>query len=83
MRYTVQYSDLASQETVSKALADCKKWLGSAQFKNVCKILQADNGRTPTSLVRFGLMMQGIEGYPATVLMDTYWTRQRNLFDAE
>jgi len=83
MRYTVQYSDLASQETANKALADCKKWLGSARFKNVCKILQADNGRTSASLVRFGLMMQGIEGYPATVLMDTYWTRQRDLFDAE
>lgn len=83
MRYTVQYSDLASQETVNKALADCKKWLGNAQFKNVCKILQADNGRTSASLVRFGLSLQGIEGYPATALMDTYWTRQRNLFDAE
>ena len=83
MRYTVKYGDLGSQETVNKALADCKKWLGNAQFKNVCKILQADNGRTSASLVRFGLMMQGIEGYPATVLMDTYWTRQRNLFDAE
>jgi len=83
MRYTIQYSDLASQETAKKALADCKQWLGSAQFKNVCAILMADNGRTSASLVRFGLMMQGIEGYPATVLMDTYWTRQRDLFDAK
>ena len=83
MRYTVRYSDLASQETVNKALADCKKWLGNAQFKNVCKILQADNGRTSASLIRFGLMMQGIEGYPAKVMMDTHWTRQRDLFDAE
>jgi len=83
MSYEIQYSDLGSQETVKKALADCKQWLGNAQFKNVCKILQADNGRTSASLVRFGLMMQGIEGYPAKVMMDMHWTRQRDLFDAE
>ena len=83
MSYEIEYSDLESPQTIQKAVDDCKQWLGSAQFKKVCKILQADNGRTSASLVRFGLSLQGIQGYPATVLMDTYWTRQRDLFDAK
>ena len=83
MSYEIEYSDLESPQTIQKALDDCEQWLGSVQFKKVCEILQADNGRTSASLVRFGLSLQGIRGYPATVLMDTYWTRQRDLFDAK
>lgn len=83
MSYEIEYNDLESPQTIQKALDDCEQWLGSVQFKKVCEILQADNGRTSASLVRFGLMMLGIQGYPAKAMMDTYWTRQRDLSDAK
>jgi len=81
MSYEIEYSDLVSPETIQKALDDCKNWLGKDQYKKVCKILQADNGQTPRHLVRLGLMMQGIQGYPAEAMIDTYWSPQRDLFD--
>ena len=80
MSYEIHYSDCKSPETIQKALDDCKRWLGAKQYKKVCKILEADNGQTPRNLVRVGLMMQGIEGYPAEVMIDTYWNQQRELF---
>ena len=73
MSYEIKYENLDSPETIQKALDDCKQWLGNAQFKKVCKILQADNGQSSANLVRIGLMMQGIQGYPAKAMMDTYW----------
>ena len=83
MHYNVQYGDLGSQETVKKALADCKGWMGARRFKKLCASLAEDRGRSHPRMVRIGLSIVGIQGYPATVLMDTYWTRQRDLFDAE
>lgn len=76
MSYEIEYSDTTSPATVQKALDDCKKWLGKAQFKKVCEILQADHGQTPRDVVRFGLMLQGIQGYPAEVMINEYWSPQ-------
>jgi hypothetical protein len=76
MSYEIEYSDLESPATVQQALNDCKQWLGKAQFKKVSEILRADQGRTPRHLVRFGLMMQGIQGYPAEAMIDKYWSPQ-------
>jgi len=81
MSYEIEYSDLVSPETIQKALDDCKNWLGKTQYKKVCDILEANRGQTPRHLVRLGLMMQGIQGYPAEVMIDTYWSAQRDLFD--
>lgn len=75
MSYEIKYENLDSPETIQKALDDCKQWLGNAQFKKVCEILQADNGQSSANLVRIGLMMQGIQGYPAKAMMDTYWKK--------
>ena len=79
MSYEIQYSNTESAETVKKALNDCKDWLGKAQYKKVCDILKADHGQTSPNLIRIGLMMQGIQGYPAQAMIDTYWSPQRRL----
>jgi hypothetical protein len=79
MSYEIEYSNTASAETVKKALDDCKDWLGKARYKKVCDILKTDHGQTPPNLIRIGLMMQGIQGYPAQALIDTYWSPQRRL----
>jgi len=75
MSYEITYSDLESPETIQKALDDCKQWLGNAQFKKVCKILKGDAGQSPEHIVRLGLAMQGIQGYPAKAMMDTFWKK--------
>jgi len=80
MSYEIEYDDLQSPETIQRALEDCKEWLGAKQYKKVCKILADDKGRTPMSLIVLGLMMQGIQGYPAKAMIDTYWNPQRELF---
>ena len=79
MSYEIEYSNTESAETAKKALNDCKDWLGKARYKKVCDILKADHGQTPTHLIRVGLMMQGIQGYPAQAMIDTYWSPQMQL----
>ena len=75
MSYEIAYDDIESSETIQKALDDCKQWLCNAQFKKVCKILKEDAGRSPEHLVRLGLAMQGIQGYPATAMMNRFWAK--------
>jgi hypothetical protein len=79
MSYEIEYSDTKSPDTIKKALNDCKDWLGKARYKKVCDILKADHGQTSPNLIRLGLMMQGIQGYPAQALIDTYWSPQMRL----
>jgi len=79
MSYEIEYSNIGSEETIKVALKDCKQWLGNARYKKVCDILKTDHGQTSPSLIRMGLMMQGIQGYPAQAMIDTYWSPQRRL----
>ena len=79
MSYEIQYNNIGSEETIKKALDDCKDWLGKARYKKVCDILKADHGQTSPNLIRMGLMMQGIQGYPAQAMIDTYWSPQMRL----
>jgi hypothetical protein len=81
MSYEIEYNDLESPETIQRALNDCKDWLGADQYARISMILIEDKGRTSRNLIRMGLMMQGIEGYPAKVMIDTYWSPQRELFE--
>ena len=83
MSYEIEYSDLTTEATKAKALKDCKEWLGTRKFILIAKALKADNGRTS----KLGLRMQlaiycGIQGYPATAMIEEFWSPQRDLFDA-
>jgi hypothetical protein len=79
MGYTISYDRSNEAEAQRKALADVKQWLGTKQFNKVAKILASDHGNTSRFMVTLALSMQGIEGYPADVMVDTYWTPQRLL----
>lgn len=80
MHYTVEYVGYENPEAkADAAIADCKKWLGKKQFAQVVRILQNDKGQSTRQLVLFGLAMQGIQGYPAEVMVGRYWTPQREL----
>ena len=75
MHYEIDYANKSPEQ----AIKDCKQWLGTKQFNKVAKILQQDCGNTPRQLVRFGLMMQGIQGYPAEAMINKYWNPQQEL----
>jgi len=74
-RYEIEYTELNSPATIEKAIADCKRWLGNRQFKKVVKLLREDRQQSSRYMVTLGLAFQGIEGYPAEVMIDTYWSR--------
>jgi len=74
MGHTINYVNTDSPETVQKALDDCKQWLGS-EYDTVCKLLADDKCGSSEHLVRVSLMMLGIQGYPATALMNTFWKK--------
>jgi len=73
MHYTIEYDDVASCATKQKALDDCRQWLGRRQFNKVVRLLKEDQQQSSRYMVTVGLSFQGIEGYPAEVLIDTYW----------
>jgi len=74
MAHTIEYINTETPETVQKALNDCQAYLGSA-YDEVCKLLADDNQTATAHQVRISLMMLGIQGYPATALMDTFWKK--------
>jgi len=71
MHYEIDYTNKAN--AADAAEQDCIKWLGKKQFNKVVAILRDDEGRSSEQLVLLGLSMQGIQGYPARVLMARYW----------
>lgn len=73
MSYEIDYNKLPANERETQAIKDCMEWLGKKQFAKVVEILVLDNGESPRQLVRLGLMMQGIQGYPAEVMMNRFW----------
>lgn len=73
MHYFIEYENLESDVTKRKALQDCKDFLGARKFKEVSLILANDHRQTSKHIVLFGLSLTGIEGYPAEVMLETYW----------
>lgn len=82
--FTVDYNVYPEGEKrIVAALNDCKKWLGTRQYRKMVRLLVADRGRTSRNFVFLSLAMQGIQGYPAEVMVQEFWSPQRDLFDAE
>jgi len=78
--YTIDYGNIPDgDQKMYCAIQDCKKYLGTRQFKKIVYILQGDKGQTPRNLVRLGLALQGIQGYPADAMIDMFWDSQREL----
>ena len=79
MSYEIKYDLTLPEAAEAKAVADCKEWLGSKNFKKVVNLLKADKGRTSRKMVVFALSFQGIQGYPAEAMVNKYWNAQREL----
>jgi chromate transport protein ChrA len=76
MSYEIKYDRKDEAAAQAKAIADVRKWLGTKQFNKVVNILANDHGRATRFMIILGLSMQGIQGYPAEVMADTYWSPQ-------
>ena len=75
MHYEIKYDKLDSVETEDKAIQDCKDWLGEEQFNKVVDILRNTEVTGSPSLMRLALSFQGIQGYPAEVMLNRYWVK--------
>jgi len=79
MSYEIEYDTTDVVKAEAKAIKDCKQWLGIKQFNKVAKILAEDKGRSSRFMIRLGLSFQGIQGYPAEVMTEKYWSPQMEL----
>lgn len=79
MSYEIEYDTTDRSEAEVKAIKDVEQWLGVKNFNKLVKILGEDQGRTSRFMVLLGISLQGIEGYPAEVLLKKYWNPQQEL----
>jgi len=72
--YTIKYDTSNVSESQAKAIKDCKDWLGAKGFDALMKEFERDNagGASPKREIEVALMMIGIQGYPAQVLVELY-----------
>lgn len=70
--YIKDYSSLDNDPVAKQALAiqDIKDYLGAKKFKQVCKLVHADQTATRTMFIRSLSAFVGIEGYPAEAWAD-------------
>jgi hypothetical protein len=73
--YEIKYDTTDEQQAKDKAIQDCKDWLGKENFAKLIEAFERDIASVPSPRqeIRVGLMMIGIQGYPAEVLIDTYY----------
>lgn len=73
--YTIKYDFTDEQQAKDKAIQDCKDWLGEENFAKLIEAFKKDIASVPSPRqeIKVGLMMIGIQGYPAEVLIDTYY----------
>jgi hypothetical protein len=79
MHYEISY-DTTDAKAEAKALKDIKDFWGAKHFKKVTKALADDHGRSSKKMILISLSIcGGVEGYPAHVLLEKYWTPQMRL----
>ncbi len=69
--YEIDYSELVGQDKINKALKDSREWLGDKNYHIVVSILKTA-GKANHNLLRLGLAMRGIQGYPADAMIDHF-----------
>lgn len=70
--HTIDYSTIKSRrEKERAALRDCRQYLGNAQYRKVRKTLRKYLIHFDAEFTTQGLCMIGIQGYPATVLVES------------
>jgi hypothetical protein len=75
MSYEIKYKETDSVETQDKAIQDCKDWLGEDQFNKVVGILRTRDEKVNQNMMLLALSFQGIQGYPAEVMLERYWAK--------
>jgi hypothetical protein len=73
MGYTRDYSDLSSETKADSAIEDVKDWLGKKDFAQMVANLRGEHGIMPKQWAYMSLMMAGVQGYPATAMVERYW----------
>jgi hypothetical protein len=69
MSKTVEYKGTDAVKA-TKAIKDCMDWLGDDYQRVMCLLVDALQEGEPEHNLRMGLMMAGIQGYPAQAMID-------------
>jgi hypothetical protein len=79
MSYKKDYSGQPEWMAKVDAMKDTQDYLGKPMFRKVVKLLKNDY-RSPKHALLLALMLIGINGYPADVMIDLYAPKQLKLF---
>jgi hypothetical protein len=79
MSYKKDYSGQPEWMAKVDAMKDVQDYLGKPMFRRVVKLLKNDY-RSPKHALSLALMLIGINGYPADVMIDMYAPKQLKLF---
>lgn len=73
MGYTRNYSVIEPEKQADSAIEDVKDWMGEEDFAKMVANLRGDHGIMPRHWAYMSLMMAGVQGYPATAMVERYW----------
>ena len=63
----------------TKALKDVKQWFGTKKYNQFVKAFTVCKGRVNRIELEIAMAINGVEGYPADVFIDKYWSPQMQL----
>jgi hypothetical protein len=79
MGYEIKYDTTDRSKAEAKALADIKGFWGARRYNKFVKAFSIFKGRVSFIELEIALAMNGVEGYPAQVFIDKYYSPQMEL----
>ena len=75
----IEYDTTNRPEAEAKALADIKDFWGTRRYNKFVKAFSIFKGRVSRIELEVALAINGVEGYPAVVFIDKYYSPQMEL----
>ena len=82
MHYDIEYDLTDKVKSEAKALKDIKSFWGARRYNKFVKAFSIFHGRVSRIELEIAMAINGIEGYPAQVFIDKYYSPQM-LLDLE
>jgi hypothetical protein len=79
MKHEITYDTADQPKAEAKALSDIKSFWGARRYNKFVKAFSIFKGRVSYIELEIALAMNGIQGYPAQVFIDKYYSPQMEL----
>jgi hypothetical protein len=79
MKREIQYDTTDRSKAETKALKDVKQWFGTKKYNQFVKAFTVCKGRVNRIELEIAMAINGVEGFPADVFIDKYWSPQMQL----